>query len=170
TVTDINGAVNTLSRTVHVNSPPVADMDIVPVYAFVGDTIWFSALNSSDADQDSLSFEWEFEDGTTASGAVVTKAFSAAGAYAVRLTVSDGHASNTVEDTVFIADRAFLALQVAAGASHTCALAEDNRAYCWGKNDYGQLGDGTTVDRSERTPVAGNLRFVQIVAGDYHTC
>ena len=34
----------------------------------------------------------------------------------------------------------------------------------------GQLGDGTTTDRLEPTPVSGGLRFTQIDAGDVHTC
>ncbi|MDR1969952.1 MAG: IPT/TIG domain-containing protein, partial [Candidatus Nomurabacteria bacterium] len=36
--------------------------------------------------------------------------------------------------------------QIAAGDSHTCAIASDNQAYCWGRNNYGQLGDNTTTD------------------------
>jgi alpha-tubulin suppressor-like RCC1 family protein len=36
------------------------------------------------------------------------------------------------------------------GAAHTCAASTDGRLRCWGANDYGQLGDGTTV-----TPVTG---------------
>jgi alpha-tubulin suppressor-like RCC1 family protein len=36
---------------------------------------------------------------------------------------------------------------VTAGMYHTCGLGEDGRAYCWGRNGYGQLGDGTTLDR-----------------------
>ncbi|WP_440682694.1 hypothetical protein [Cysteiniphilum halobium] len=34
---------------------------------------------------------------------------------------------------------------------HACALATNDKAYCWGDNNYGQLGDGTKVDRY--TPV-----------------
>jgi alpha-tubulin suppressor-like RCC1 family protein len=36
-----------------------------------------------------------------------------------------------------------------------CAVTTADRAYCWGKNDTGQLGDGTTTDRPTPVPVAG---------------
>ncbi len=36
--------------------------------------------------------------------------------------------------------------QITAGAFHTCAIAFDGRAYCWGQNVVGQLGDGTMDD------------------------
>lgn len=42
---------------------------------------------------------------------------------------------------------------VTAGDGHTCALDTDGAAYCWGRNSDGQLGDGTTEDRLEPTPV-----------------
>lgn len=36
--------------------------------------------------------------------------------------------------------------EVSAGADHTCGIGTDARAYCWGNNDTGELGDGTTDD------------------------
>ena len=35
---------------------------------------------------------------------------------------------------------------IAPGARHACALKKDGTVWCWGKNDRGQLGDGTKVD------------------------
>jgi len=34
------------------------------------------------------------------------------------------------------------AVEVSCGREHSCALGESGRAYCWGRNDYGQLGNG----------------------------
>ena len=37
---------------------------------------------------------------------------------------------------------------VAAGGGHSCAIREDGTVWCWGRNDFGQLGDGTAADSS----------------------
>jgi alpha-tubulin suppressor-like RCC1 family protein len=44
---------------------------------------------------------------------------------------------------------------LAAGAQHTCARTRDNRVWCWGANDQGQLGDGTTNSRNAPGLVVG---------------
>ena len=42
---------------------------------------------------------------------------------------------------------------LAPGFFYTCGLTAAGGAYCWGSNQYGQLGDGTTTDRSVPVPV-----------------
>jgi hypothetical protein len=42
---------------------------------------------------------------------------------------------------------------VVAGYSRACGVTAEAVTYCWGRNDFGQLGDGTTQDRSEPVPV-----------------
>ncbi len=56
------------------------------------------------------------------------------------------------------------------GGVHTCGVTTDNRAYCWGHNLFGQLGDGTTTDRLTPVAVAGTLRFRQVSARAGVTC
>jgi serine/threonine protein kinase/alpha-tubulin suppressor-like RCC1 family protein len=62
------------------------------------------------------------------------------------------------------------AVQVVAGASHTCALTAEGSAFCWGANDRGQLGAGVVGDRHVPTAVAGALRFAALGSGLQHTC
>jgi len=62
------------------------------------------------------------------------------------------------------------ATAVVAGAVHSCALLADGTAYCWGQNLHGQLGDGTTQNRSVPTQVTGPLRFRSLHAGGALTC
>jgi alpha-tubulin suppressor-like RCC1 family protein len=49
-----------------------------------------------------------------------------------------------------LGERTFQA--VVTGYYRACGLTAEGTAFCWGRNDYGQLGDGTTQDRAE--PVA----------------
>lgn len=62
--------------------------------------------------------------------------------------------------------------RIAAGAQHTCALTSEGIPYCWGRNEDGQLGDGTLVDRSVPVRVggAGGPTFVTIGTGYAHSC
>ena len=61
-------------------------------------------------------------------------------------------------------------VDVAAGAYHACGLADDGAAWCWGRNDAGQLGDGSLADRSTRLRAAGGQSFTSLAAGARHTC
>jgi alpha-tubulin suppressor-like RCC1 family protein len=58
-----------------------------------------------------------------------------------------------------------------AGASHTCARLADSSLVCWGYNGYGQLGDGTTIERDSPVPVSGLASGVEgLSPGVRHTC
>jgi alpha-tubulin suppressor-like RCC1 family protein len=64
--------------------------------------------------------------------------------------------------------------RIAAGRDHCMVLTSDGKLFAWGKNDYGQLGDGTLTNRN--VPVAVNMsgvlagRFVASMDGGYsHT-
>jgi alpha-tubulin suppressor-like RCC1 family protein len=69
---------------------------------------------------------------------------------------------------------------VSAGVDHTCALTSTGAAYCWGSNEYSQLGapSDTTCLRDDRMigcglrpqAVSGGLAFTRISAGGRHTC
>lgn len=61
-------------------------------------------------------------------------------------------------------------LEIVSGADHTCARLADGSARCWGENDSGQLGDGTTIDRVEPVAVEALPRSVQLAAGSARTC
>ena len=60
---------------------------------------------------------------------------------------------------------------ISVGYDATCGVeAETGRAYCWGTNSHGQVGDGSVSDRSAPTAVTGDLRFGSIDAGTGIAC
>ena len=69
----------------------------------------------------------------------------------------------------------FTYVQVSAGDQHSLALGSDGKAYAWGYNQYGQLGDGTFTKQS--TPVLvskpegapTDFTYAQVSAGDHHS-
>ena len=61
--------------------------------------------------------------------------------------------------------------QVSAGQSHSLAVGSDGNLYAWGNNEDGQLGDGTTTNRTAPIMVAApaGVKFVQTAAGGSHS-
>ena len=60
---------------------------------------------------------------------------------------------------------------VTAGDGNTCAVTAAGFAMCWGDNQYGKLGDGTTIDRDIPVDVAGlGGVATAIAAGTWHSC
>jgi alpha-tubulin suppressor-like RCC1 family protein len=54
-------------------------------------------------------------------------------------------------------------VEIVASARHTCAIDDAGAAWCWGNNQFGQLGDGSTTDRHVPTRVSGTIRFTRII-------
>lgn len=61
--------------------------------------------------------------------------------------------------------------QVTASWTHACATKSDGTMWCWGQNHHGQLGNGQNAPRSQApVAVAGKRQWVQVSAGEWHTC
>jgi alpha-tubulin suppressor-like RCC1 family protein len=56
-------------------------------------------------------------------------------------------------------------VQLASSANHTCARKDDGTLWCWGSNNEGELGDGTTTDRATPIQVPLPARVRQVAIG-----
>jgi alpha-tubulin suppressor-like RCC1 family protein len=64
-------------------------------------------------------------------------------------------------------------INLALGGYHTCAMNNLNQLYCWGYNQYGQLGLGTSgngADQSTPRLLTPMTNITNIALGGYHTC
>jgi len=59
---------------------------------------------------------------------------------------------------------------IVGGYYHTCGLLSNGSVMCWGRNNFGQIGDGTNTQRKNPVFVNTTESFVSITTGDYHTC
>ena len=57
-----------------------------------------------------------------------------------------------------------------ADPGHTCAVTTDDRAFCWGFNAHGQIGNGNLNNAYWPKRVAGGLLFRNVTAGVYDSC
>lgn len=132
------------------NAPPVAVARLASASALAGVNLTFDGLGSHDADGRVVSWSWSFGDGAVASGANVTHAYAAPGAYTVTLTVADelGASSTTTLPVAVAAVRREARFDVAPALEGTTATTfrfEANGTgvglltYSW------DLGDGTRV-------------------------
>ena len=155
---------------------PRAVVVLAPRNALVlGDTMTLtaSALDAKGRPLPDVPIEWSVSDTTVlrvddaglvqgvGPGTAFVQAASGSASGLAEITVSL-RAVPTPEGVEFVA--------VSVGYTHFCALTEGGQAYCWGVNNYGQLGTGDRVARETPTPVVGGHTFTLIDAGQESTC
>lgn len=89
TTSDLRAGMNAQYPRVDDNLPPVARFAASPNPAALGATVAFDGSASNDPDGAIVSYEWDFGDGTSGSGATPTHVYTKPGDYLVRLTVTD---------------------------------------------------------------------------------
>ncbi len=62
------------------------------------------------------------------------------------------------------------AVALDAGDSHNCVVIAGGQARCWGRNDNGQLGNGTTTSSSTPVSVTGVTQATKVGVGAAHSC
>jgi alpha-tubulin suppressor-like RCC1 family protein len=87
------------------------------------------------------------------------------GVLLIALSTSESPIANRPADAPHFAS-------VTAGADHACALTDRGDAYCWGSNEFGQLGNGLSDRALHLVPVRvrTDVRFTIVAAGFNHTC
>jgi PKD repeat protein len=109
TLTDNDGASSVKSTTVNVsaaNVAPIAVISAAPLSGSAPLTVNLNGGNSSDPDGSIVSYAWNFGNGQTATGALVTATYSTPGTYVVRLTVTDDRGKSTSATTNVVAGTA----------------------------------------------------------------
>jgi alpha-tubulin suppressor-like RCC1 family protein len=154
--------------TVLVPCPAIASVVVgpQPAFAFVGGTHALAAtvtdVNGAPAEWAAVS--WSSSDPTVATVSA-TGQVSFVGAGSATITATSRGKTGSVSVQV----SATTASTFSAGYYHSCALTPAGKAYCWGVNEWGTLGDGTRTYSSQPVAVLGDLTFVRISAGRNYT-
>ena len=78
-----------VNETIEVNQLPIASFAYSPAKPIINETITFNATFSHDPDGNIMKYEWDFGDGSNATGKIVTRSYSSIGSYTVTLSVID---------------------------------------------------------------------------------
>jgi PKD repeat protein len=155
TVADSTGATSTQSKTVNVNTPPIAS------FTFVCNALTcnFDGSGSRDPDGTITSYTWSFGDGATGSGATVSHMYAAGGKYPVTLTVTDNGSATATQSNAVTANSPPVASFKFSCQGHRCSF--DGSAstdsdgtvtnYVWNFGD-GATGSGAMVTHNYAGP------------------
>ena len=73
-----------------------------------------------------------------------------------------------VDDSNFPTNSSFISISM--GLYHTCGIIDNNDLYCWGYNDQGQLGIGTTEQTNYPIPQFVDSNVIGVSTGNNHAC
>ena len=180
TVTDLGGLQSTDSVNITVtwvNAPPVANAgpdQNVGRYT----TVTLNGTGSTDPDSDGIaSYLWTQTAGTTVTLINATSAIASFVAlpaigsnltFNLKVTDPGGLFSN---DTciVKITTEGPVYSRISGGMNFSIAIKADGTLWAWGTNAYGQLGDGTSVNKVLPIQIGSDTNWVSVAAGNSHS-
>lgn len=100
---------------------------------------------------------------------VLSGALDTPGIYQVSFTVAGTSPATSARSGSVLLNAKSESGSLAAGGQSGCEVRADGTAWCWGRNDFGQVGDGTTTLRPAATQVLG-ADWSRIATGGSTTC
>jgi alpha-tubulin suppressor-like RCC1 family protein len=79
--------------------------------------------------------------------------------------LGNGSTSNSTTPFKIVGGLTFSTVGTGSLQNYACGLATGGAAYCWGYNDYGQLGRGNLTNSTSPVAVSGNLTFTALTVG-----
>jgi hypothetical protein len=144
----------------------------------MGSDIVIFNVTAQDAETRELSFSWEASAGTlgtpsnTGTHSTVTwrapLCVPGSSPVTITVTVHDDGAHSISQPFVLTVNDCPIPT-ITAGDSYSLALRGDGTVWAWGRNSYGQLGDGTTIPRSTPVQVSGLTGVTTLAAGFNHS-
>jgi len=161
TVTDNDGATDTATSVKTIlNRSPVASFTESATTVPTGTVIHFNASDSYDPDGSIVSYSWDFGDGYTGTGVIISRAYSDNGTYTVTLTVTDDDGeTDTATSIKTVLNRSPVAVIIeSAETVYTGEVIHFNASdsydpdgsivsYSWNFGD-GYTGTGVTIDHA----------------------
>jgi alpha-tubulin suppressor-like RCC1 family protein len=92
------------------------------------------------------------------------------GANPIETCTTSGGTTFPCSSTPVPVDTSLRFVTIRAGGGVTCGLTAEGEAYCWGSNQHGTGGVGTTETLFVPTPVSGGLRFSELTNHSPHVC
>lgn len=142
------------------NNPPVVSSGptLSPASVIAGQLVQF-AVSASDANNDTLSYVWDFGDGSTGTGSATNHTYSSPGVYTANVTISDSKGGSTVASIIFtVADAA----TGGGGGAGTNSDDSDGDGF----SDSVELAAGTSAQNATDTPFGGQPAPAPIVLPD----
>jgi PKD repeat protein len=155
TLTDSSSATGSQSKTININSPPVASFTSACNLL----TCSFDGFASRDYDGTITSYAWNFGDGTAGSGTTLSHTYAAGRQYTVSLTVTDNAGATNVQSQTMIANSPPVASFTFSCSKFTCSfngfasIDSDGTitSYAWKFGDS-TTGSGPAVSHTYKTP------------------
>jgi alpha-tubulin suppressor-like RCC1 family protein len=153
-------------------------LDYVPPKKVIGFSTGFIQVESGGMDENDsesgASFDNDFSCAIDSAGAAKCWGSDSSGELGNRAMANTdtGNAAESTPQQVYGLNKDVVDL--ALGGGHACAI-QNSDLYCWGDNEYGQLGDGTNTDRNapvkvDSSNIPGTKTPNDVEAGYYHTC
>jgi alpha-tubulin suppressor-like RCC1 family protein len=134
---------------------------VSPSRVVAGQIYTYEAKSSS-----GTTITWSWGDGSPDTvGSTVQKVWNRPGSQTITLSATGTSSKAAITQSVVVAGE-----PVSSGASHACALQAGGTVLCWGNNQNGQIGDGTTTTRIISATVTELTDAVAISTGGPHTC
>jgi alpha-tubulin suppressor-like RCC1 family protein len=132
----------------------------LPIFSFFGDNKRAATVFNSAG---------YFQQGFQSSGTDVS---SASGAFTVTFKTPIALSTDSMKITLQSTEhKDWAEASIVSLAAYTCTVLNSSGVKCWGNNDQGQLGDGTTTDSSNPISPSGlNSNVIEIATGNNHTC